>query len=193
MKKPDKLLKYLLYAVLLCIGVIAGIAIHRYYNLPISQEINIIDLATLVTTIFLAVYIPEVLDRKLQIRRDKKDLIEKRVEELQAFYRKINLLIQNEESLKPRDVLIIRNTLDIVQHRLELIFSLLRYSNLSPSFEKDIDLLKRLDEQHRALLQVGEIEDSAYTYGADIQQKEELLYNQIDEASSLLIFKLSET
>lgn len=189
-------MKYLLYTALICIGIITGIItgiiIHHYYKLPVSQEINIIDLATLVTTIFLAVYIPEVLDRKLQIKRDKKELIENRIVELQALYRKINMVVQDEESLGPKQILVIRNTLDIIRHRLNLIFSLLKYSNLSVSFEKDIDMLKNLSKEHKELLWTKEIEEGAYTYGEDIRQKEESIYNRIDEATSLLVFKLSE-
>jgi hypothetical protein len=192
MKNSDKYLKYFLYVFLICLGILVGIAIHHYHNLPIAEAINIVDLATLVTTIFLAVYIPGVLDRKLQIRRDKKDLIEKRIVELQALYRKINLIIQNEEPLKVKDLLVIKNTLDVVQHRQSLIISLLRYANFSASFEKDIKKITALAKGHKELLLSGNMEEDTFLYSDDIQQKEELLYNQIDEATSLLIFKLSE-
>ncbi len=65
-------LRYIIYTAFLCLGIIIGIAVNHYYQLPLAEAINIVDLATLVTTIFLAVYIPEVLDRKLEIQRDKK-------------------------------------------------------------------------------------------------------------------------
>lgn len=192
MKKTDNLLKYLLYIALVCIGIVIGIVIHNTFHLPITQEINIIDLATLVTTIFLAIYIPEVLDRKLQVKKDKKYLIEGRIEDLQTLHRRINLIIQNEKPLSAKNSLIVKNTLDIIQHRLALITSLLRFSNMSPVFELDIKRIQALTKEHKELLLPQNANSDELIYDDDIQQKEELLYNQIDEATSLLIFKLSE-
>ncbi|MCC8154530.1 MAG: hypothetical protein LIP01_10130 [Tannerellaceae bacterium] len=78
MKDPKRFLKYFLYASLVLIGVVIGIAIRHYYHMPIEETINIVDLATLVTTIFLAVYIPEVLDQRSEVKKDKKELMEKK-------------------------------------------------------------------------------------------------------------------
>lgn len=108
------------------------------------------DEGTLVVTIFLAVYIPEVLDQKLQIKRDKKDLIEKRIEELQALYRRINLIVQNEQVLHEKDFLVIKNILDLCHHKLETIITLLTYSNMSTSFNQDIKNLRKLSKSHAA-------------------------------------------
>ena len=68
----ENIIKYSMYLFILVLGIILGITIRHYYNIPIAETINIIDVATLVVTIFLAVYIPEVLDRKLQIKREHK-------------------------------------------------------------------------------------------------------------------------
>lgn len=192
MKISDSVLKYFLYISLVLIGVVVGIAIRHYYNLPIAEAINIVDLATLVVTVFLAVYIPEVLDQKLQVKRDKKDLIEKRVEELQALYRKINLIVQNEEKMVPRDFLIIRNTLDVLQHKLDTIVTLLTYSNLHVSFASDITKIKELTEKHKRLLYSDSMEDEGFSYSETVEKEEELLYNKIDQTTSLLVFKLSD-
>ncbi|SHF41216.1 hypothetical protein [Dysgonomonas macrotermitis] len=192
MKISDSVLKYFLYISLVLIGVVVGIAIRHYYNLPIAEAINIVDLATLVVTVFLAVYIPEVLDQKLQVKRDKKDLIEKRVEELQALYRKINLIVQNEEKMVSRDFLIIRNTLDVLQHKLDTIVTLLTYSNLHVSFASDIAKIKELTEKHKRLLYSDRMEDEGFSYSETVEKEEELLYNKIDQTTSLLVFKLSD-
>ena len=72
-------MRYFLYFFLLGVGIITGIAIRHYSNVPLEETINLVDVATLVVTIFLAVYIPEVLDRKLQVQRDKKTLINNRI------------------------------------------------------------------------------------------------------------------
>ncbi len=188
----ERLLRVFLYASLVIIGIVIGVAVRHYYNMPIEETINIVDVGTLMVTIFLAVYIPEVLDRRLQVKRDKKDLIEKRIEELQALYRRINLIVQGEEPVKPKDVLIIKNILDILEHRLETIITLLTYSNMHISFIPDINRVKELAKEHKDLLWSDQIENPGFTYPDDIQVLEENLYNQIDQITSLLIFKISE-
>ncbi len=185
-------LRYIIYTAFLCLGIIIGIAVNHYYQLPLAEAINIVDLATLVTTIFLAVYIPEVLDRKLEIQRDKKDLIEKRIEELQALYRRINLIVQGEEPVSPKDILIIQNLLDVTNNKLNTIITLLTYSNMHVSFQEDIKTIRLLASQHKNLLWLEQTENPGFTYPDSIQQQEEALYNKIDETTCLLILKISE-
>ncbi len=192
MKDSDQFLKYFLYISLIIIGFIVGIAFRHFYNIPIAETINVVDVGTLVVTIFLAVYIPEVLDRKLQIKRDKKDLIEKRIEELQALYRRINLVVQSEQVLRPKDFLVIKNILDICHHKLETIITLLTYSNMHTSFNQDIKNVRKICKEHHNLLWSKNMEDEGFTYSEETPEKEELLYNEIDKMTCLLIFKISE-
>lgn len=171
---------------LIALGVVIGIAIRHYYDIPLAQTINIIDVATLVTTIFLAVYIPEVLDRQLQVKRDKKELITRRIEELQALYRKINLLVQQGEHTEKND-LAIDNTLDLCSHRLETIITLLTALNVKTSFNKEIRRIRKLCQEHRDLLS-----DDSTKNAEELRQDEEALYNQIDKETCLLIFNISD-
>jgi hypothetical protein len=192
MKKSFSLLKYVFYFTLIVIGLIIGIGIGHYYNLPITEALNIVDLATLVVTIFLAVYIPEVLDRKLQVKRDKKDLIEQRVMELQALHRKINIIVQSEEMLTHKEYLVINNTLDVIQKKLDTIATLLKYAELDVSLDKEIAIIKRLCLEYHKLLSNPTKENEAFQYPDDILSKEESVYGNIDKATCLLIFKISE-
>lgn len=192
MKKTAKILNYFLYISLIGIGLIIGIAIRHYYSLPLSETFNIIDLATLVTTVFLAIYIPQVLDKRLQITRDKKELIEKRIVELQALYRKINLITQEDNNITQKDYLAINNTLDITQHKLETIATLLNYSKLDIPFSNDIEKIKALNISHKEVFQSLKKQNGEYIETSDIQANEEILYNQIDQATSLLLFKISD-
>lgn len=187
-----KNLKFFLYIALILIGVIIGIAIRHYYSLPIVDTINIVDVATLVATVFLAVYIPEVLDRKLQIKRDKKDLIEVRIVQLQSLYRKINLIVQSEEKMVSKDFLVIKNTLDIIDSKLDTIATLLTYANLQVSFTNDINNIKGLTSEHKKLLYSEQMQIEGFSYSENIVQKEETIHNKIDQLTSLLIFKLSD-
>ncbi|MDR0230642.1 MAG: hypothetical protein LBI82_00780 [Dysgonamonadaceae bacterium] len=187
-----KRIKYILYFFLLILGVVIGIAIRHYYSIPLSETLNIVDVATLVTTIFIAVYIPSVLDRQMKIRSDKKDLIADRIDELQAFYRKINMLVQQEANTS-KDKLTIVNTLDIVGHRLETIITLLSYFEVKDSYSKEIKEIKSLCSEYHDLLYTKGIEnDDVLVYTKEVREKEELLYNKIDRASGLLVFRISD-
>lgn len=186
-----RLFRLLFGIFLIFIGVIVGIAIRNYYDLTIADTINIVDAVALLVTVFLAVYIPEVLDRQQQVKKDKKDLIERRIEELQGFYRRLNLLIQ-QESHTIKDNLTIRNTLDICSHRLETIVTLLSFLKVKKSFEKEIAEIRRFTQSYRKLLYTEDLEKPDFRYTQEVQDQEELLYNKIDKSASLLIFKISD-
>lgn len=190
--KKAKRLKYLLYVFLLILGTVIGIALRHYYSIPLSESLNIVDVAMLVTTIFMAVYIPGVLDRQMKIRSDKKDLIVERVDELQAFYRKINMLVQQEAG-SSKDKLTIINTLDVVGHRLDTIVMLLSYFEVKNSYSKEIKEIKSLCSEYHDLLYTKEIENKdTLIYSKEVREKEELLYNKIDRATGVLVFKISD-
>ena len=192
MKSP-RILRYFIYLSILIIGVVIGIAIRHYHNIPLSDEINLVDLATLVATVFLAVYIPEVLDHKLQNARDKKTLLENRITEYQTLLKKINTLVQDDQKMNQKDYLTVRNTLDVSRHKLDTIVSLLGYANLKRSFDKEIEQLRTLTKEHEDLLLADPGGSGGFSYPDDIQAKEEELYNKLDQTSSLLIFRISDS
>ena len=185
------IVKYLLSFFLVCIGIIIGIAIHHYHNMPLIETINIVDVATLITTIFLAVYIPEVLDRKMQTKHEKKELIDKRLDELQSLYRDLNMIVQ-QDSISRKDYLTIKNTLDICKHRLDTVTTLLEFANMKTSFTEDIKCLKRLCNEHEKLLRYEEMGNEGFEYPDNIRAKEESIYNKIYKEICLLVFKISE-
>lgn len=184
--KRERLVKFLLALLLLCLGVVIGVVFRHVYDMPLLETLNLVDMATLVTTIFLAVYIPEVLDRKLQVKRDKKEHIQKRIDELQAFYRRINILVQ-QETVSAKDRLIITNTLDICKHRLETVITLLYVSKLNTDFfAADLKRIRELCREYAELLL------NAEEFTHEVKHREEHQYNQIDKETSLLIFKIED-
>ena len=192
MRKKNRLMKYALYCFLVCIGILIGIIIRHYTNIPLAETIDIIDVAALLITVFLAIYIPEVLDHKLQIQRDKKALIENRITEFQALQRRINLLVQEDNAMSEKNYRTLKNVLDVSGNKIETIFTLIRYASFGTLFEKEMAGIRALCKEHRELLFINhETEDGCF-YSDEIQQKEEELFNEIDKASSLLLFKISD-
>lgn len=191
-QRKDKILTWFLRIGLVIMGIAIGIAIRHYYNIPIVETINIVEVATLIVTILLAVYIPAVFDRQIQVKQDKKDLIENRIDDLQDFYRKINVLVQ-QGSNSQKDVMLTKNILDIASNRLTTIIALLENLAVKSTFEKEIRALKALDKKHYELLINNDFTGDNFTYPPHVRDEEELLYNKLDRATSLLVFKISDT
>lgn len=190
MKKKSKLMNVFLNLSLIIIGLIVGIAIGNYGNIPFQQEVNIVELAGLFVTVFLAVYVPAVLDRQLQSLRDRNDLLESRIEDYQSFLRRINMIVQEDRSLQGNEPLTLINLLDISGHRINTLASLIKNSRFDASFSKDITAIRKVNDQHRdLLLPEGKPVEN---YGDDIRKQEEELYFKLDEMTSLLILKISE-
>lgn len=194
MKKGEKLLKVFLYIVLVVLGVLVGIALSHYKTLPLTEEINLIDAAALIVTIFLAVYIPAVLDRQLQTMRDRKNILEDRITDYQSLVRRINMLIQANLKRSLEEQLTIRNLLDVSGHRLDTIASLIKNSGLDSSLNRDMIQIKKINDEHKNLLW-NEIEANTEQTSSEqaIREQEEILYNKLDEVTSLLIFKINNT
>lgn len=192
MGNDNKILRYCLNLTLICIGIVIGVAIRHQTDLSSAESINLIDLFTLVATIIMAVYIPEVLDRKQQSRKDKKHLLAERIGELQSLYRKINLLAQGEKLIRQHDHLILLNTLDICKHKLDTIVILMTASKFSTSFDKEVKELEGFCLEHSNLAWSPQKVGEGFNYPDDMLEKEEVLYNNIDKATCLMLFKISE-
>jgi hypothetical protein len=181
-----------LYVSLVAIGGVVGFAMSIYSTIPLAQEVNILDLATLVVTVFLAVYVPAVLDRRLQTQRDRKTLLIQRVDDYQSFLRRINILVQDGNGA-PSDVLTtVANLSDVASHRLETLASLVRNSRFREVLGGDIEKIKKLNLRHSVLLRDGAHSETGPGYVSDIIATEQTLYNELDEKASLLIFKISD-
>lgn len=191
--QTDRILKIFLYISLVIIGIIVGVTIRHLHNITVSEEVNLIDMATLVVTVFLAVYIPAVLDRKLQNSKRKQELLADHVNDYQGLLRRINMLVQGVDKHSVNDYLTIRNLLDIAQHKLKTFITLMRYANLKGDFEKQLNELKEMDRQHKELLWSDKMDEPGFSYSEEIESREEELYNRMDEAISILIFAISDT
>lgn len=192
MKKGVRYLKVVVYLSLILLGFVVGLAVSHYTKLPLSEEINLIDLATLVVTIFLAVYVPAVLDRQLQTTRDRKELLEKRVSDYQTISRRVNMLVQGERMLSPDDYATIKNLLDIAEQRLNTLASLIKSSKLDDALNREIAGIIKTNNEHKTLLYTKSDVESGFMYSKETREEEEILYNKLDGATSLLIFRISD-
>lgn len=188
----NNILRYLLYFCMVGFGVVIGVFISMEEALNMAESINLIDVASLIVTILLAVYIPSVLDKKLQAVKDKKALIDERVGELQTLYRRIDILVQGESKLNEKDYLIVQNTLDICTHKIQTISVLILASKFKTPLNKELQELVSLGEEYRKLLTSQSPEDNRIQYSDEVKNREELLFNLIDKSTCLLLLRISE-
>jgi len=77
--------------ILVLAGAAIGIGINHYYpTFPVEDKINLVDLATLLVTVFLAVYIPIFLEKHMHNKRYEKDVIIRKIEGLQSTIKEVN-------------------------------------------------------------------------------------------------------
>jgi hypothetical protein len=191
LKNNSKFLRIFFTFSIFLIGIVIGIAIRHYYNIPLSQEINIVDVAMLLTTVFLAVYVPSVLDRQMEVIRDKGNVIEQRIVEFQGLIRRVNQLVQSG-IVNYEGCLSINNFLDICDHRLETITTLLSYYDKNDSYKQEVNKVKAFCKKRRELLFMEQVPQEGKKITQEERQQEEELYNEIDRSSSLLLFKIND-
>ena len=189
-KNKPKFLRSLLSFAIFLIGVIVGIAIRHYYKIPLAQEVNIVDIAMLITTVFLAVYVPAVLDRKIQTKRDEVQVIERRILEIHGLFRRINVLTQGE-SLSYEGCLSVNNLLDICSHQLGTIAVLIAYLDKDNTLKPEINEINNLFKKRHSLLFIEPVPQTGKKYSLEQRNQEESLYNQLDRLMSLLLFKVN--
>ena len=190
LKRGSKASRNLFSFAIFVIGVVVGIAIRHYYKIPLAQEVNIVDVAMLVTTVFLAVYVPAVLDKRLQVRRDEAQVIERRVIEIQGLFRRINTLVQSV-SVNYESCLSINNLLDICGHQLGTIATLLSYFDKDHELKPDVEALNELFKKRHNLLFMNPVPPEGKTFSQEERNLEEQLYNDLDRQSSMLLFKMN--
>lgn len=193
MKKTDKLLNLLLYVSLVVVGIVVGIVIRHFSKITVSEEVNILDMATLVVTVFLAVYVPAVLDRRLQSNQEKQDLLINRVNDFQSVLRRVNILVQSVEKLSANEHLTVKNLLDVSQHKIRTLISLMKSANIHGDFEKTMDDIVRMNDEHKALLYSEKMDEGNFSYSEEVKTKEEMMYNNLDEITSILIFNINDS
>ena len=75
------MIRIIIGVILVIIGVVIGMGLQHYYPVfEFEDKIDIVGLATLIVTIFLAVYIPIFLERNMHNKRSEKDVIIRKIE-----------------------------------------------------------------------------------------------------------------
>jgi|694.fasta_scaffold03634_8 hypothetical protein len=187
------MIRYLIGLILIVIGIALGIAIRHYYMIPLEEKINIVDLTTLLITIFLALYIPAFLDRRIQDKRYEKEVIIRKIEMLQNSFKDVNKLVTEcvqKNSTSQTNCHLIINCFTSISNELETVITLLDHC-YKGKLIKEINEIKVFRRDYKNLVTGGKFQSKNFKYSALTKKEEEKLYNNIDKAICLLIFKVN--
>lgn len=187
------MIRYPLALVLVAVGVAVGIAIRHYHYIPLEDKINIIDLATLLVTIFLAIYIPAFLDKQLQNSRYEKDVIIRKIEALQSSFKEVNKIVNEcvqKNAVSQSSCHLIINCFTSISNELESVITLIEFCH-SKKLDTELTELKAFRREYKNLVTGGDFQQRNFKYTALTKKDEEILYNKIDKAICILIFKVN--
>ncbi|MDD3772551.1 MAG: hypothetical protein PHC38_07840 [Weeksellaceae bacterium] len=189
------MIKYIIGVVLVIVGVVIGMGLQHYYPLfSFEDKIDIVGMATLVVTIFLAVYIPVFLERNMHNKRSEKDVIIRKIEALQVTIRTVNYTVAEcvqKQTVSSANKALIVNLFTTISNELDTIIKL---SDLSKKnkFNKDFEEIKYIRYQYRKIVTGGDFDAKrGFKFTMLDKKEEEKIYHQFDKALCVLIFKVN--
>jgi len=187
-------MKYIIGGILVIVGFVIGIGFLYYYPyFSFEDKIDIVGLATLVVSIFLAVYIPIFLERNMHNKRSEKDVIIRKIEALQGTIRTVNQIVA--ECVQKQTVSVANNyqlisLFTTISNELDSIITLSDYCKRD-MFKKDFEEIKNCRFQYRKMVTGGDFQKKGFKYTILDKKEEEMVYHKFDKALCILIFKVN--
>ncbi len=187
-------MRYIIGGILVIVGVVIGMGLQHYYPLfSFEDKIDIVGLATLVVTIFLAVYVPIFLERNIHNKRSEKDVIIRKIEALQETIKIVNCTVS--ECVQKQSVSTVNNyklisLFTTISNELDTIITLSDYCEKN-KFKDDFEEIKSCRFQYRKIVTGGDFQKKGFKYSILDKKEEEKIYHRFDKALCVLIFKLN--
>ena len=188
------MMKIWIALILMLAGAAIGIGINHYYpTFPVEDKINLVDLATLLVTVFLAVYIPIFLEKHMHNKRYEKDVIIRKIEGLQSTIKEVNKTVtecvqKNTVSITNSHTII--NHFTTISNELDTLITLIDFCQ-KDKFKVEIEKVKSLRHQYRTIVTGGNFQRKNFKYPALTKKEEEVTYHKMDKELCMLIFKVN--
>lgn len=176
------------------VGVVIGMGVHYYY--PIFQfedKIDIVGLATLVVTIFLAVYIPIFLERNMHNKRSEKEVIIRKIEALQETIRNVNHTVAacvQKQTVSPANSYHLIGLFTSISNEIDTIMTLSSHCAKN-KFKDDFEEIKSYRFQYKKTVTGGDFQKKGFKFSVLDKKEEEKIYHKFDKALCVLIFKVN--
>lgn len=188
------MIRYFIGGILVIVGVVIGMGLQHYYPLfSFEEQIDIVSLATLVVTIFLAVYIPVFLERNMHNKRSEKDVIIRKIEGLQATIRTVNHTVAEcvqKQAVSTANTYQLISLFTAISNELDTIITLSEHCGKN-KFKDDFDEIKKCRFQYRKMVTGGDFQKKGFKYTILDKKEEEKIYHKFDKALCVLIFNIN--
>ncbi len=188
-------MKYLVGVLLLLIGIALGLGIDHYYPIfKFEEKINLIDLCTLLVTIFLAVYIPMFLEKNMHNKRYEKDVTIRRIEALQLNLKQVDKTVTEcvqKNAVSNANAYLIINYFTNISNELDTLITFVEHCH-KKKFADNLNAINQLRHQYRTAVTGGNFQKKDFKYSALAKKEEELIYHKLDKELCMLIFKITE-
>lgn len=187
-------MRYIIGGILVIVGVVIGMGLQHYCPLfSFEDQIDIVGLATLVVTIFLAVYIPIFLERNIHNKRSEKDVIIRKIEALQESIRIVNCTVSEcvqKQSVSTANASRLISLFTTISNELDTIITLSDYCEKN-KFKDDFEEIKSCRFQYRKMVTGGDFQKKGFKYSILDKTEEEKIYHRFDKALCVLIFNVN--
>jgi len=188
------MIKYIIGTILVILGIVIGMGLHHYY--PVFQfedKLDIVGLATLVVTIFLAVYIPIFLERNMHNKRSEKDVIIRKIEALQGTIRNVNQTVgecTQKQTVSTANSYHLVSLFTSISNELDTIITLSDHCAKN-EFKEYFEEIKSCRFQYKNIVTGGSFQNKGFKYTILDKKEEEKIYHRFDKALCVLIFKVN--
>lgn len=187
-------MKFVIGIILVLSGVAIGVGINHYYpTFPIEDKINLVDLTTLLITIFLAIYIPVFFEKHMHNKRYEKDVIIRKIEGLQSTMKDVNKFVTEcvqKNAVSAANCHSIINCFTTISNELDTLITLMDHCH-KDKFKDEIVRIKSLRHQYKTTVTGGNFQRKNFKYPALTKKEEEVTYHKMDKELCMLIFKVN--
>lgn len=188
------MIRYIIGVILVIVGVVIGMGLQHYYPLfSFEDKIDVVGLATLVVTVFLAVYIPIFLERNMHNKRSEKDVIIRKIEALQGTIQTVNRTVAEcvqKLAVSTANTYQIISLFTTISNELDTIITLSEHCGKN-KFKDDFEEIKSCRFQYRKMVTGGDFQKKGFKYSILDKKEEEKIYHRFDKALCVLIFKVN--
>ena len=188
------MMRYIIGVILVIVGVVIGMGLQHYYPLfSFEDKIDVVGLATLIVTIFLAVYIPIFLERNMHNKRSEKDVIIRKIEALQGTIRTVNHAVAEcvqKQAVSSANTYQLVSLFTTISNELDTIITLSEHCGKN-KFKDDFEEIKSCRFQYRKMVTGGDFQKKGFKYSILDKKEEEKIYHRFDKALCVLIFKVN--
>lgn len=188
------MMRYIIGSILVVFGVLIGMGLQHYSPLfEFKDKIDVIQLATLVVTILLAIYIPIFLERNMHNKRSEKDVIIRKIEALQSTIRSVNKTVGEcvqKQTVSTANSYQLINLFTTISNELDTIITLTEYCGIN-KFKNDFEEIKACRSQYRKMVTGGDFQKKGFKYTILDMKEEDNIYHKFDKALCVLIFKVN--